>query len=49
MCPLIYSLQRINFFYSKTTVSDHNKPLYIYAGADSFESIGNLILFHVSH
>ncbi|GFT46024.1 cytoplasmic dynein 2 light intermediate chain 1 [Nephila pilipes] len=34
---------------SKTTVSDHNKPLYICAGADSYESIGSFTSLNVEN
>ncbi|XP_055935859.1 cytoplasmic dynein 2 light intermediate chain 1-like isoform X2 [Argiope bruennichi] len=34
---------------SKTTVSDHNKPLYICAGADSYESIGSFTTLNVEN
>ncbi|KAG8199952.1 hypothetical protein JTE90_006198 [Oedothorax gibbosus] len=34
---------------SKTTVSDHNKPIYICAGADSFESIGSFSTLNVEN
>ncbi|CAL1269195.1 unnamed protein product [Larinioides sclopetarius] len=34
---------------SKTTISDHNKPLYICAGADSFESIGSFTTLNVEN
>lgn len=34
---------------SKTTVLDHNKPLYICAGADSFQSIGSFTSLNVEN
>ncbi|XP_054710537.1 cytoplasmic dynein 2 light intermediate chain 1-like [Uloborus diversus] len=34
---------------SKNTVLDHNKPLYICAGADSFQSIGSLTSLNVGN
>ncbi|KFM74014.1 hypothetical protein X975_16372, partial [Stegodyphus mimosarum] len=34
---------------SKTAVLDHNKPLYISCGADSFESIGSLTSLNVEN
>ncbi|GIY21505.1 cytoplasmic dynein 2 light intermediate chain 1 [Caerostris extrusa] len=34
---------------SKTTASDHNKPLYICAGADSYESIGSFTTLNVEN
>lgn len=37
------------FNFSKTSVWDHNKPLYICAGSDSFQSIGMIINEKYSH